>query len=244
VHECKRSTSISFGLAYISNKFVHNRYYTPHCNKFAIAKYLSAMPLFAQWTISATAIAAIWKIEEPEAFFQVATGMHPAIAAPKRRQEYLAARFLLQWLQPELPITDIAKDIHHKPRLPDDTWRFSISHAWPYVAVVVDTHAEAGIDIETWRPSITKIKDKFLAPTEQALLAHSERNMLLAWCAKEAAYKWNGRREVAFIEHLPMQTFTPEPLTATIHLPLSGSTVQLKGIANAEFACLYVSNCI
>lgn len=31
-----------------------------------------------------------------------------------------------------------------------------------------------------------------------------EKTITAAWSAKEAAYKWNGRRGVDFIEHLPI----------------------------------------
>ncbi len=204
------------------------------------------MPLFKEWTIGDTALAAIWKIEEPEAFFAERTGLQPDIKNEKRRIEHLAGRFLLTHLQHDFPLLNISPDQHDKPRIAENRFFFSISHSWPYVAAVIDTTHEAGIDIQTWHPHIERIQHKFLSPAEQLLFRNDRQLITLAWCAKEAAYKWNGRRGVDFIEHLPISFFdeTPENKEINIYFNLSETPgiVYIENIISIDFACSYVIN--
>ena len=201
------------------------------------------MPLYKEWKIGNHALAAIWKIEEPETYFTGLTGIESNIKNEKRRIEHLAGRFLLKYLVTDFPLWNIAKDEHDKPRIDNNEYYFSISHSWPYVAAVIDPHSEAGIDIQTWHRDITKIQHKFLSRAEQQLFYESPL-ITLAWCAKEAAYKWNGRRGIDFIEHLPIEFFenNPENYEMTIFFKMSQlpQVIQLNGLIDNDFACCYV----
>lgn len=163
------------------------------------------MPLFKEWNPNPHSLAAIWHISESEDFFerQVSiSGKH--IAHPKRRIEFLAGRFLLQQLNKDFPVHAIFKDEHDKPQLPNQEFHFSISHSFPYVACVLSTEAAVGIDIQSWHKSILALQQKFLSPEEQLFCGNNPKKITLAWTAKEAAYKYQGRRGVEFIEHLPI----------------------------------------
>ena len=166
------------------------------------------MPLLRKWeTARGTGLAAVWKVEEEEAFFTERINVPTTIKNEKRRVEHLAGRYLLKYLYPHFPLAAIAPDAEAKPRLPGNALYFSISHSWPYVAVVVDERHEAGIDIQTWHPRIADISHKFLSPHEHDLVGTDPQMLTLAWAAKEAAYKWNGRRGMEFIEDIPIQRF-------------------------------------
>src|ERR1044071_1284189 len=163
------------------------------------------MPLYREWSSDPYSLAAIWKIEEPESFFIQRTGLGELdIKNEKRRMERLAGRFLLKHLKEDFPLLNIRPDEHDKPRIDDNQYYFSISHSWPYVAVVVSPYVECGIDIQTWHPKVEKIRHKFLSPGEQTMFGEDPRMITLAWSSKEAVYKWQGRRGVDFIEHLPV----------------------------------------
>lgn len=199
------------------------------------------MPLLSEWDIGATGRGAIWKIEEPESFFTAHTGLTPDIKNEKRRIEHMAARYLLTHVEAEFPIHSIRKDQHDKPRIPENEFHFSISHSWPYIAVAVDTEEEAGIDIQTWHPRIENIKDKFLSPDEQETMCHDPKYYTLAWCAKEAVYKWNGRRGIDFKEHLPITYFsTSQEINIYIKLNKIPQMVFTKNFITPDFACSYV----
>lgn len=163
------------------------------------------MPLFKEWNPNLHSLAAIWHISEAEDFFESQlsiSGKH--IAHPKRRIEFLAGRFLLQQLNKDFPVHAIFKDEYDKPQLPNQEFHFSISHSFPYVACVLSADAAVGIDIQCWHKSILALQQKFLSPEEQLFCGNNPEKITLAWTAKEAAYKFQGRRGVEFIEHLPI----------------------------------------
>jgi phosphopantetheinyl transferase len=202
------------------------------------------MPLFKEWETGTYGRAAIWKIEEPEEFFMEHTGVQTDLKNERRRIEHLAGRFLLKYLEAEFPLHGIAKDEHDKPRLAGDEFFFSISHSWPYVAAIVDVREEAGIDIQTWHPRVADIKHKYLSEEEQELLKDDDRFLTLAWSAKEAAYKWNGRRAVDFIKHLPIETVRERGDHYDIVIYSKANIVPkmifIENIITIDFTCSYV----
>ena len=201
------------------------------------------MPLFKEWNIGAHALAAIWKIEEPETFFNGHTGLASSIKNEKRRIEHLAGRFLLKHLKHDFPLHDIHKDEHDKPYVQNGFF-FSISHSWPYAAAVIDPYAQVGIDIQTWNQNIGQIQTKFLSQAEQQIFRNDAKLLTAAWSAKEAVYKWHGKRNVEFIEDLPITFFEAGPelckMTINFQLSLPLQNVYLENIINIDFACSYV----
>jgi 4'-phosphopantetheinyl transferase len=202
------------------------------------------MPLYKEWNVGDYGAAAIWKIEEPESFFKEHTGLESDIKNEKRRMEYFAGRYLLLHLEEEFPLHTIQKDEHDKPRIDENRFFFSISHSWPYIAVVVDPRNEAGIDIQTWHPNIGDIQHKFLSPDEQQMFQNDPKLLTVAWCAKEAVYKWYGKRGVDFIGHLPIENFNhkEDNNNIIIYFKLSKipKMIYVKGFINTDFACSYM----
>lgn len=201
------------------------------------------MPLLKKWTINDTATGAIWKIEEPLSFFEMLAGLHPEIKNDNKRIEHLAGRFLLRYLYPGFPINEIYKDEHDKPRIKNNQYFFSISHSFPYVAVVVDTVNEAGIDIQVLHPKIAQIRHKYLSDKEKLYFGDDISLLTLAWCAKEAAYKWHGRRGVGFISNMEIKEVQIpgyRNIKININFENNKKLILLENILNAGFACSYV----
>jgi len=203
------------------------------------------MPLYREWSINEHCLAAIWEIQEPESFFLERTGMTSEIKNEKRRIEHLAGRFLLKHLKEDFPILNIRPDQHDKPRIENNQYHFSISHSWPYVAVSIDPNEDTGIDIQTIRQGIQKIQHKFLSAEEQQLFNNDTTLLTLAWSAKEAAYKWRGKRGVDFIEHIPIISFEKNDAGYNINI-LSKSVddtklVHLQSVVQADFTCAFVT---
>ena len=203
------------------------------------------MPILKEWNIGDHGLAAIWRVEEPESFFSEHTGLDTDLKNEKRRIEYLAGRYLLKHLEKDFPLWNISKDAHDKPRIDDNKYYFSISHSWPYIAAVIDTYNEVGIDIQTWHPNIGRIQQKFLSPEEQELFKNDPKLLTVAWCAKEAVYKWNGKRGVDFIEHLPIEYFNQRGQNSEIAIYFKLSKMPqmifIENEINIDFACSYVS---
>jgi 4'-phosphopantetheinyl transferase EntD len=203
------------------------------------------MPLYREWSSDKYSLAAIWKIEEPERFFLERTGL-PAldIKAEKRRIERAAGRFLLKHLEEDFPLLNIKPDEHDKPRVDGNEYFFSISHSWPYVAAVVSPVVECGIDIQCWHPRMEALQHKFLSFEEQQLLKNDPRLLTLAWSAKEAAYKWQGRRGVEFAEHMIINSLQDDGdnynMNIFMHLTVPKMQISVQGLVKQGFACAFV----
>lgn len=202
------------------------------------------MPLYREWSSDPYSLAAIWKIEEPESFFTERTGITSDIKNDKRRIERLAGRFLLKYLKQDFPLLNISIDEHDKPRTANNHYLFSISHSWPYVAAIVSPYVEAGIDIQCWHPRMQLLQNKFLSPEEQVYFDNQTELITLAWSAKEAAYKWQGRRGVEFIDHLPITSYKENNNNHIfdLHLQLTNPKMYItaQGIVKQDFACAFI----
>lgn len=116
----------------------------------------------------------------------------------QRKRQWLAYRRLLREMTGD-PGLSIHYDEHGKPFLPGSDTGISISHTGNYAAVIMADHAETGIDIEMPRTRILKITEKYLHPEEASALPMDDIEVLTRyWCAKEALYKLNGRRNLDF----------------------------------------------
>jgi 4'-phosphopantetheinyl transferase len=141
------------------------------------------------------------------------------ISLPKQQQEWLSSRLLIQNfcqdLQLHSPTLCIKKDEFGKPFLKDQTqyYHISISHAFPYSVVAFHPHENIGIDVEQISPKIEKVAKRVFTPAELAWATNLDELTLL-WCAKEALYKWYGKKALDFRQHLhitkniPTQTYT------------------------------------
>ena len=202
------------------------------------------MPIYKEWNSDPYSLAAIWKIEEPEAFFVAATGMQADIKNEKRRLERLAGRFLLRHLKQDFPLMNIRADEHDKPRIDDNQYYFSISHSWPYVAAVVSPYVEAGIDIQCWHPRMEALQNKFLNEREQGLFKNDPKLITLAWSVKEAAYKWQGRRGVEFVDHLLIEKISTAEQSYNFDMELQLTNpkihISIQGVVKQDFACALV----
>ncbi|RYG46227.1 MAG: 4'-phosphopantetheinyl transferase superfamily protein [Chitinophagaceae bacterium] len=202
------------------------------------------MPLYREWSSDPFSLAAIWKIDEPESFFTERTGVTSTIASEKRRLEHLAGRFLLRHLKEDFPLLSIIPDIHDKPRIPENQYFFSISHSFPYVAAVVSPYVECGIDVQVWHSRMEKLQYKFLSASERILFNSDTKLLSLAWSAKEAAYKWQGRRGVEFSRDLVIKSLKEEngELRLLFDLPLTNPRmeIQVSGRLEPDFSLALV----
>ena len=104
-----------------------------------------------------------------------------------------------------LKTTAIVYDDLGKPHL-ENGWNISISHANEFAAIMLNKNGACGIDIEKISPKIARIKHKFLNDTDLKNIT-TEQNLTIYWGAKEALYKYYGKKKVFFIEHLFIQNF-------------------------------------
>ena len=169
------------------------------------------MPLFYYDQPAPEIQLAIWKIEEQEDFFMQLVPLSAAIQHPHKRKQHLAGRFLLRFLAPDFPLSEIAIADSRKPYLPDDKYHFSISHCGDYAAAIISKSKRVGIDIEMFDKKVLRIEHKFLNEGERDFLRTEEHRSLelitTLWCAKEAIFKWFSFGQVNFKENILLSAF-------------------------------------
>jgi phosphopantetheinyl transferase len=193
------------------------------------------MPIFYQQLINQHTKLAIWKIEEDESFFINTVPLQQHITHPHKRLQHLAGRFLLRYLFPNFPYSEIQIADTRKPFLPNEAFHFSISHCNDFAAAIVSTTQRVGIDIEQIDKKVLKIVHKYLNEQERInfdlLNFEQEHNLslqhkvaTLLWSVKESLFKWYGLGNVDFKTMLQLQ-FQPinenGSINATIELPSS-----------------------
>lgn len=174
------------------------------------------MPIISIQNISSDIILGIWRITETKTDFMNMLGNHlidplkPTNPAENVGLHWYASRVLLQNLFDAHKI-EIHKNEANKPTLfiNDEKYFISISHSYEYVGIMFSKTHEIGLDIEKIDERINRVARKFLNENEQQF-AESKLSKTLIWSAKESVYKWYGKKELDFKEHLQAYPFTAE----------------------------------
>ncbi len=138
--------------------------------------------------------------------------MQSAITHPHKQLQHLAGRYLLQHLYSDFPHHLIEIADTRKPFLPNEEYHFSISHCGDYAAAIVSKNKRVGIDIEMITSKVGKVMHKFLSETEISDVNNQSTNqpinhLTLLWCCKEAVFKWYGKAEIDFKDHIHLKDF-------------------------------------
>jgi phosphopantetheinyl transferase len=158
----------------------------------------------------------LWKIEEDaeELLAQLQLKEHEtefleSLNDGKRNLHWLSTRVLLRKMLNDPEYIDCKVDEHGKPYLANFPYHISLSHSFDYAAVMVSEDKEVGIDIEQVRTKIERIASKFMNDEELGFIENSNRidHLYICWCAKEAIYKLQGKRNVSFKDHIHLEPF-------------------------------------
>ena len=168
------------------------------------------MPVYQTKNISDSIILGVWKItEQKEELLKqlLKIGFDESTIYQTKNEQRLK-----QWLATRLLLSNFFKktaiiyDELGKPYL-DNDWRISISHSNEFVSIILNKKDACGIDIEKVSDKIARIKHKFLNPLDLENVITPE-HLTLYWGAKEALYKYYGKKEVLFIENLFIEEFS------------------------------------
>lgn len=178
------------------------------------------MPLVYQRQLDENTAFAIWKIEESAEYLYSRLQLNEeekayieSINNGKRNLHWLSTRVLLREMLNTNSYIDCKVDEHGKPYLSNFPHQISLSHSFDYAAVMISKDKPVGIDIELIKGKIERIADKFLSPGESSFIdaRHRIEHLYICWCAKEAIYKLQGKRNVSFKDHIRLQPFPYAP---------------------------------
>jgi phosphopantetheinyl transferase len=177
------------------------------------------MPVILNKIIDEHTRLAVWKIEETEEELlrglQLKTHELDFIASlnnGKRLLHWLSTRLLLRTMLQTNDYIDSRMDDQGKPYLVNGDYQISFSHSFDYASVMISKDKHVGVDIELIKDKIQKIKSKFLKPAELSGLPAKDSTLALyiCWCAKEAIYKWYGKKGLEFKKHIDIYPFVPQ----------------------------------
>jgi len=160
---------------------------------------------------------ALWKIEEEAESLYNQLQLNDqekayveSIGNGKRHLHWLGTRVLLRTMLNTADYIDCQVDEHGKPYLVNMPYHMSLSHSFDYAAVMLSKSKPVGIDIELISPKVERIAHKFLNKQELSFIGSENRveQLYVAWCAKEAVYKCNGRKVISFLDHIFLDRFT------------------------------------
>lgn len=158
----------------------------------------------------------IWKIEEEERDLRSLLSLNTrelseleCIKATKSRLRWMASRLALKSVFDEWKVIEIQKDIHGKPFFELEIGCFSLSHSGDFAVCAYHPQKKMGVDIEFIRNKVYDIRNKFMKTDE--LNAIPEKRMIeslyVCWCAKEAIYKWQGKKGLSMKEGIDVHPF-------------------------------------
>ncbi|MDQ7948850.1 MAG: 4'-phosphopantetheinyl transferase superfamily protein [Pedobacter sp.] len=174
------------------------------------------MPVVFSKKIDDQTVLGVWKIEETAE--QLLAGLQlkqheldviAALSSGKRAVHWLSTRLLLRTMLDTKDYIDCRMDEHGKPYLVNSNTHISFSHSYDYAAVIISTQKKVGIDIELIKMKIKSIKHKFLSDVElaQKQIGDNVNGLYVSWCAKEAIYKWHGKKGLEFKQHIHIKPF-------------------------------------
>jgi phosphopantetheinyl transferase len=170
----------------------------------------------------------LWFISETEETLKklIPEDIDNSIQYPAKRLEWMAGRSLLLELVKSfnLEYKGIYKDEAGKPFLNNLPHHISLTHSYPYVAAQIDTSHNVGIDLEQPKQKLLRIAPRILSEFELNDAGENIIKNCVYWCAKEAMYKYNGRKGIHFSTQLLI-----EPFELQNHGELKG-TLKINGI--------------
>lgn len=174
------------------------------------------MPISFYQNINADTAIGLWQITESAADLEGRLQLKPheleilkSLGKEKRNLHWLATRVLMRKMLNTNEYIDCQTDENGKPFLANHPHHISLSHSYGYAAVMISKTRKVGIDIEVIKTKIERVQSKFLSDGELAFIGEKDRieRLYVCWCAKEALYKLNGKKETSFKDHIHLSDF-------------------------------------
>ena len=124
----------------------------------------------------------------------------------RRQKEWLLSRYLLKTATNCEDNIIVKYDNYGKPFM--DNFFINISHSKEYVSIIVSKTQNVSIDIQEITKKTKTIVHKFISDIEQKCFDTNNVEITsLLWSIKETAYKFYGKKELAFIDDIKITKF-------------------------------------
>jgi 4'-phosphopantetheinyl transferase len=156
---------------------------------------------------------ALWQITEDEKSLSLEVDgiekVSDTLTNSQKRLEWLAGRVATREVMRSLhlPFHGITKDEFGKPFPKMSDFQLSLSHSFPYVAVLMDKNTSVGIDLEQPKEKLLRIATRIHHENELRDLGTDIVKHCIYWCAKESMIKLYGKKDLIFAEHMFIQPF-------------------------------------
>ena len=204
------------------------------------------MPILHHKNIKLNIKLGVWHITENKAILKkfaqeakINLTTLPQVKNENRIKQWLATRLLLNYFFSD---ATIFYDEKGKPFLSNGR-HISISHSGDYVAIIINETKNCGIDIEKVSNKIERIKHKFLNEFDIKNITTQE-DLTIYWGAKEALYKYYGKKEVLFIENLFIEDFSENKnsFIGIIDMPNLKTKLKLTWEKIEDYILVYTTN--
>src|SRR6187549_3459005 len=158
---------------------------------------------------------ALWRIEEAEetlAEIVPFEKISDTLTSPQKRLEWIAGRVLVKEVMEamDLNFQGIVKDEFGKPFPEGYDYQLSLSHSFPFVAVLLDKHESVGIDLEQPKEKLLRIASRIHSVDELKDAGNDIVKHCIYWCAKETLVKIYGKKDLIFQENMKILPFQRE----------------------------------
>lgn len=138
------------------------------------------------------------------------------IASEQRRREIIVTHLLMS-------LAGISAIYHEENGRPycREYASISLSHSKQWVVLATHQSSPIGVDIECGTDKVLRVASRFMSERELDYLPKNLPTMLIAWCAKEAAYKIIGQQATGFRATLCIHPFSAEEngVVSVEHVP-------------------------
>ena len=158
---------------------------------------------------------ALWRIEEAEetlAEIVPFEKISDTLTSPQKRLEWIAGRVLVKEVMEamDLNFQGIVKDEFGKPFPEGYDYHLTLSHSFPFVAVLLDKHESVGIDLEQPKEKLLRIASRIHSADELNDAGSDIVKHCIYWCAKETLVKIYGKKDLIFQENMKILPFRRE----------------------------------
>ena len=136
----------------------------------------------------------LWQMTEGIDQFPKPKGVNISFRSDKRLKEELCVYALLTAMTGNDHLV-IGHEPSGKPRL--DGWSVSVSHTRGWVAIILSTEFQVGIDVEYTSDRVSKVVDRFIREDEQR---ETLSQQLINWSAKETVYKLFSEQKLDYFD--------------------------------------------